>query len=83
MERIEFNNEAKVQYVSTQPKISKLVKLVMKFGVSDPAKANFVLLIVAIFIFIISIILINRSSEEESKPVITDREQIIIQMNYQ
>ena len=83
MERIEFNNEARVQYASTQPKISKLVRLVMKFGISDPAKANFLLLIVAIFIFIVSIILVTSSSQEKSKPVIMDRDQILIQMNYQ
>ncbi len=84
MEGIEFETERSLQRpIEVKRELPKMTKLVMKFGVSDPTKANSVLLIFAIITFIISIFLFINSgnSEGKSKSASTNEDQILIQMN--
>lgn len=81
MEGIEFNNESMSKHIAIEKKLPKMVSLVMKLGVSDPKKANYILLVISLIFIIISFYFFIQStkSEEKSNSEIIKEQQILMQ----
>ncbi len=82
MEGIEFNNDASPQRIYTEERQPTMIRLVMKLGISDPMKANYILLVLSFTLIVVSVFLFifPGSSKTDLKPVILDRNTILMQM---
>lgn len=82
MNGIEFNNDISPQQTVIQERLPTMIRFVMKFGISDPEKANYILLVLSFTAIVISVFLFifPGSSKTDLKPIIHDRNAILIQM---
>ncbi len=82
MEGIEFNNDTLPQHVVIEEKQPKLIRILMKLGVSDPIKANYILLCIAFSFIVASVFLFvgPGSAKTDLKPIIIDQQRVIREM---
>jgi len=82
MNGIEFNKDTSPQQIVIQERLPTMIRFVMKFGISDPEKANYILLVLSFTAIVVSVFLFifPGSSKTDLKPVIHDRNAIIMQM---